>query len=73
LTDENLKAAQAEIKTGQRVQLDWSLDNVQFPNFGRKQFEYKVIDLGFINFVGNDDEVNKAIPPTPPVATGLVD
>jgi hypothetical protein len=58
LTAENIKAAQAEIKTGERVQLDWSLDNVQFPGFGRIPLEYKRIDLGFINFVGNDDEVH---------------
>jgi len=38
-----VKQASAEIKTGEHVQLDWGLENVEFPSFGRRVFENKVI------------------------------
>jgi len=39
------------------VQLDWGLENVQFPGFGRKAFEQKVVDLAGLGFAALDDEV----------------
>lgn len=57
LTPELVKAASSEIQTGEHVQLDWPLHNVQFPGFGRKDFHQKKIDLKAIGFVGMDDEV----------------
>ncbi len=35
----------------------WGLENVKFPGFGRKAAVQKVIDLDFLGFVGNDDEL----------------
>lgn len=49
LTRMVVKQASSEIKTGEHVQLDWSLDNVQFPSFGRKEFGHNVI-----GFKGDD-------------------
>lgn len=43
LTSEVVRRAATEIRTGQHVQLDWCLENVQFPGFGRKKFEQKVV------------------------------
>lgn len=58
LTPTIVQAASKEIKTGEHVQLDWPLDNVQFPGFGRKEFSQKVINLKeTIDFVALDDEV----------------
>lgn len=57
LTADVVKAASREITTGEHIQLDWSLDNVQFPGFGRKPFEHKVIDLAELGFKAMDDEV----------------
>jgi hypothetical protein len=51
-------AATKEIKTGRRIQLDWSLDNVNFPAVGRKTFEHKIVDLGPYGFTALDDEVH---------------
>jgi len=51
--------ASKEIATGEHVQLDWSLDNVQFPGFGRKPFGHKLIDLNEqLNFKALDDEIS---------------
>jgi len=51
--------ASKEIATGEHVQLDWSLDNVQFPGFGRKPFTHKLIDLNEqLNFKALDDEIS---------------
>ncbi|GAC95152.1 hypothetical protein PHSY_002727 [Pseudozyma hubeiensis SY62] len=58
LTDENTKnAMDNEIHTGKRVQLDWSLDKMTFPGFGRKKGEHKLIDLGFLGVTATDDMV----------------
>ncbi|PWN51479.1 hypothetical protein IE53DRAFT_313848 [Violaceomyces palustris] len=47
LSEENTKrAASEEIKTGERIQLDWPLDSLKVPGFGRKPFEHKLVDLG---------------------------
>jgi len=58
LTPAVVLAANKEVKTGRRVQLDWSLDNVNFPNYGRKAFEHKLVDLGPHGFIALDDEIN---------------
>src|SRR6186713_1946380 len=59
LTPEVVRAASFEIQTGRSVQLDWPLNNLEFPGFGRKKFAQKVIDntpkLGDCGF---DDEIH---------------
>lgn len=57
LTPDVVKAASREISTGERIQLDWPLENVQFPGFGRKEFNQKVIDLASLGFSALDDEI----------------
>jgi hypothetical protein len=47
-----------QVKTGRRVQLDWSLDNVNFPSIGRKTFEHKIVDLAPHGFTALDDEIH---------------
>jgi len=59
LTAEVVRAASKEIKTGEHVQLDWELHNVQFPGFNRKHLEQKKIDFAdFSAFCANDDELH---------------
>jgi hypothetical protein len=51
-------AASREISTGERIQLDWPLHNVQFPGFNRKEFHQKKINFSdFSDFCAMDDEV----------------
>ena len=61
LTPEVVRQASSEIRNGQHVQLDWCLsDNVEFPGFGRRKFEQKVIDTRAATkgaIAGFDDEV----------------
>jgi len=57
LTPALVQAAAKEIRTGEHVQLDWALENVQFPGFGRKEFNQRVIDLKELGFSALDDEV----------------
>jgi len=57
LTSDVVRRAANEILTGEHVQLDWCLENVQFPGFGRKPFEQKVVDLASLGFAALDDEV----------------
>ena len=52
LTPENTKEALKEIKSGKRVSLDWPLDNVKYPGFGRKEFEQNILDLSAGGFYG---------------------
>lgn len=59
LTEELVRrAAAAEIRTGHHIQLDWPLENVEFPGFDRKKFEHKVIDLAPLGFASLDDEIS---------------
>lgn len=62
LTSEVVQQASKEIKTGQHVQLDWNLsDNVQFPGFGRRKLEHKVLDARAASkgkHAGFDDELH---------------
>jgi len=54
-----VKAASKEITTGEHIQLDWELHNVQFPGFNRKELEQKQIDFAdFSEFCANDDELH---------------
>ncbi|KAK5126095.1 hypothetical protein LTR85_011450 [Meristemomyces frigidus] len=52
-----VQKASQEISTGEHVQLDWGLENVEFPGFGRKKFEQKVVDLASLGFAALDDEI----------------
>lgn len=58
LTSMVVKQASAEIKTGEHVQLDWPLENVEFPGFGRKKFENKVMGKLDVGFVAVDNEIH---------------
>jgi len=59
LTPSVVLAASREITTGEHVQLDWELHNVQYPGFGRKQFEQTKIDLNTsLGFKSMDDEIS---------------
>lgn len=58
LTPAVVQAAAREIKTGESIQLDWPLNNVQFPGFNRKGFHQKKINFAdFSAFKAMDDEV----------------
>jgi hypothetical protein len=58
LTPSVVQAASKEIVTGEHIQLDWPLENVQFPGFNRKEFKQTPIDLfPSLGFKGMDDEV----------------
>ena len=54
------RAATEEIRTGERVQLDWGLENVQFPGFKRKGLEQRIIDKtsAAAGWTGTDDEIS---------------
>ncbi|CCG84090.1 protein of unknown function [Taphrina deformans PYCC 5710] len=55
-----LKASRSEILTGQSVSLNWGLENVKFPGFGRKPMSQKIIrlDESSLNWCGHDDELS---------------
>ncbi|KAJ9640577.1 hypothetical protein H2204_003205 [Knufia peltigerae] len=57
LTPSVVKESSKEIRTGRHVQLDWPLNNQQFPGYDRKPFEHKVIDHKPLGICGFDDEV----------------
>ncbi|KAL6704319.1 hypothetical protein ACN47E_008383 [Coniothyrium glycines] len=58
LTPAVVQAASREISTGEHIQLDWELHNVQFPGFSRKAFDQKKIDFAeFSDFCAMDDEI----------------
>lgn len=57
LNDETVKKAALEIQTGRHVQLDWPLNNVEFPGFGRIPMEHNVKEMEKEGFVGLDDEI----------------
>lgn len=59
LTPAVVKEASREISTGEHVQLDWALENVQFGGFGRQEFDHKLIDLNAsLGFKAFDDEIH---------------
>ena len=58
LTPAVVQAAAKEISTGEHIQLDWPLHNVQFPGFNRKEFHQKKINFSdFTDWKAMDDEV----------------
>ncbi|KAJ4290390.1 hypothetical protein N0V90_010606 [Kalmusia sp. IMI 367209] len=58
LTPSVVQAAAREIQSGEHVQLDWPLHNVQFPGFNRKPFAQTKINMAdFLPFTAMDDEV----------------
>lgn len=54
------RAAAEEVRTGIRVQLDWGLENVQFPGFKRKGLAQRIIDKtnAAAGWTGTDDEIS---------------
>lgn len=57
LTPEVVRQAVAEVKTGRHIQLDWSLDNLTNPGFGRIPLNHRIKDLQEHGFVALDDEI----------------
>lgn len=55
LTEEIVREAATEIRTGKHIQLDWPLHNIEVPGFGRIPCQHEVKDLGPEGFVGFDD------------------
>lgn len=45
LTPMVVKQAASEVKLGEHVQLDWSLENVQYPGWNRLKLDHKVISM----------------------------
>ncbi|KAL1306058.1 hypothetical protein AAFC00_004184 [Neodothiora populina] len=58
LTPPVVQSAAKEIKTGRHVQLDWPLENVQFPGFNRKEFGQKILDHTESGIYALDDELH---------------
>lgn len=57
LNAETVKEAAREIQTGRHVQLDWPMNNVEFPGFGRIPIEHNVKEMEKEGFLGLDDEI----------------
>ncbi|KAN0063335.1 hypothetical protein ACQY0O_004501 [Thecaphora frezii] len=52
-------AAASEVRTGDRVQIDWGLDSVSVPLIGRKQMHHRLVDLHKEHGIyATDDEVH---------------
>jgi hypothetical protein len=59
LTTAVVKAASSEIETGRHVQLDWPLEALKFPGFGRRTMNQKLIDSSeSLNEYALDDELH---------------
>ncbi|KZL74875.1 hypothetical protein CI238_07522 [Colletotrichum incanum] len=58
LTADVVVEASKEIKTGAHVQLDWSLNEPQFPGFGRPEMKHHVKEMSHKGFIGLDDEIH---------------
>jgi hypothetical protein len=57
LTPQVLKAAATEIQLGKHVQLDWAMHHLEYPGFGRLQYEHRIKDLREKGFIAFDDEL----------------
>ncbi|KAH8704967.1 hypothetical protein BGW36DRAFT_284683 [Talaromyces proteolyticus] len=57
LTPEVVKAAATEIQLGKHVQLDWSLNHLDYPGYGRFQCDHRIKDLRELGVVAFDDEL----------------
>jgi hypothetical protein len=54
-----VRTASEEVLDGEHVQLDWGLDNLQFPGFGRRQLTHNIIDAAeSSHFKAIDDEIH---------------
>jgi hypothetical protein len=49
--------ASREIKHGEHVQLDWSMDKLDCPSMGRIALEHRIKDMTKHGFIGLDDEI----------------
>jgi len=58
LTPTVVLAGLAEARTGERFQLDWSLDKPRFPSPGRRTMDHKVICTDGPEWWGCDDEIH---------------
>lgn len=56
LTPDVVSEAHKEIQKGESVALNWRMDNVRKPGFGRKPLEHKIFDLA--PFKAHDDEIH---------------
>ncbi|KAK8057632.1 hypothetical protein PG996_011569 [Apiospora saccharicola] len=45
LTPQVVKEASGEIQTGRHVQLDWPLNSLKFPTWGRKILDHRLLDM----------------------------
>lgn len=52
-----MREAAKEIQFGNHVQLDWSMNNLQFPGSGRATLCHHVKEMEAEGFVGLDDEI----------------
>ncbi|KAK8117573.1 uncharacterized protein PG998_005854 [Apiospora kogelbergensis] len=59
LTSEVVKEASGEIQIGKHVQLDWPLDSLKFPTWGRKILEHRLLDMSETEYKSYafDDEI----------------
>uniref|UniRef100_A0A093VDR0 Uncharacterized protein n=1 Tax=Talaromyces marneffei PM1 TaxID=1077442 RepID=A0A093VDR0_TALMA len=57
LTPSVVLNASREIKYGEHVQLDWSMDNLDCPSMGRIPLEHRIKDMTEEGFIGLDDEI----------------
>lgn len=57
LNAETVRNASLEIRTGKHVQLDWPMNNLEFPGFGRIPIEHNVKQMASEGFLGLDDEI----------------
>ncbi|EPQ26511.1 uncharacterized protein PFL1_05833 [Pseudozyma flocculosa PF-1] len=52
-------AAASEVRTGERVQIDWGLDSVDVPLIDRKPFHHRLVDLhASLGVYATDDELH---------------
>lgn len=57
LNADTVRNASLEIRTGRHVQLDWPMNNLEFPGFGRIPIEHNVKQMASEGFLGLDDEI----------------
>lgn len=57
LTPSVVREAAKEIKLGLHVQLDWSMNKLEFPGLGRIPMNHKIKNLSGAGFVAFDDEI----------------
>lgn len=55
LTPETVRAAASEIREGIRISLDWPLDKISHPPFGRQALEHRILNKAPMTM--NDDVI----------------